>query len=66
MRMEYRILVGKLEGKRPLKRPGPRWVSNVKVNLKEIGCEGMKWIHVAQDRIQCSSFFSTVINPRLL
>jgi hypothetical protein len=38
----YRILVGKLEGKRPLERPRRRWVDNIKMNLREIRWGGMK------------------------
>jgi hypothetical protein len=30
-RNAYRILVGKLEGKRPLGRPRRRWVNNIKI-----------------------------------
>jgi hypothetical protein len=33
----YRILVGKPEGKRPLRRPRRRWVDNIKMDLREIG-----------------------------
>jgi hypothetical protein len=39
----YRILVGKPEGKRPLGRPRHRWVDNIKMNLREIGWDGMVW-----------------------
>jgi hypothetical protein len=37
----YRILVGKPEGKRPLGRPRRRWVDNIKIDLREIGWDGM-------------------------
>jgi hypothetical protein len=41
-RSTYRILVGKLEGKRPLGRPRRRWVDNIKINLRErMGCYGL-------------------------
>jgi hypothetical protein len=43
----YRVLVGKPEGKRPLRRPRRRWV-----DLREIGGDGMGWIDLAQDRDQ--------------
>jgi hypothetical protein len=46
----YRILVGKPEGKRPLGRPRRRWVDNIKMDLREIGWDGMDWIDLAQDR----------------
>ena len=45
----YRILVGKPEGKRPLGRPRRRWEDNIKMDLQEVGCEGMDWIERAQD-----------------
>jgi hypothetical protein len=36
----YRILVGKLEGKKPLSRPRRRWMDNVKMDLRDIGWGG--------------------------
>jgi hypothetical protein len=49
----YRILVGKPEGKRPLRRSRHRWVNNIKMDLREIGLGGMYEIDLAQDRDQC-------------
>jgi hypothetical protein len=49
-RNAYRILVGKPEGKRPLGRPTRRWVDNIKMDLTEIGWDGMDWIDLAQNR----------------
>jgi hypothetical protein len=46
----YRVLVGKLEGKRQLGRPGLRWEDNIKMELQEVGCGGMDWIELAQNR----------------
>jgi hypothetical protein len=46
----YRVLVGKLEGKRPLGRPRRRWEENITMYLPEVGCGGMDWIELAQDR----------------
>jgi len=46
----YRVLVGKPKEKRPLGRPRRRWEGSIKKDLKEIGCGGMDWIHLAQDR----------------
>jgi hypothetical protein len=40
-RNTYRILVGKKEGKRPLGRPRRRWVKEVKMDLREMGWNGM-------------------------
>jgi hypothetical protein len=46
----YRILVGMPEGKRPLGRRRRRWVDNIKMDIREIGWDGMDWIDVAQNR----------------
>jgi hypothetical protein len=46
----YRVLVGKPEGKRPLGRPRCRWEDNIKMDLQKVGCGGMDWIGLAQDR----------------
>jgi hypothetical protein len=48
----YRILVGKPEGRRPRGRPRNRWRNNMKMDLREIGWDGMDWIDLAQDRDQ--------------
>jgi hypothetical protein len=44
-RNAYKILVGNPEGKRPFTRPRCIWKENIKVDLKEIRCEGVDWIH---------------------
>ena len=49
-RVVYRVLVGKSEGKRPLGRHRSRWEGNIKMDLQEVGCGGMDWIEMAQDR----------------
>jgi hypothetical protein len=46
----YRLLVGKPEGKRPLRKPGWRWVDNIKMDLAGIECGVVDWIDMAQDR----------------
>jgi hypothetical protein len=46
-RNAYSILVGKLEGKRPLGRPRRRWMGNIKIYLREVGWDGMDWLHLA-------------------
>jgi hypothetical protein len=48
-RNAYRMLVGIPEGKRPLGRTRHRWVDNIKMDLREIGWDGMDWIDLAQD-----------------
>jgi hypothetical protein len=42
-RNAYRLLVGKPEEKRPLRRPRRRWVDNIKMDLREIGWDGLDW-----------------------
>jgi hypothetical protein len=64
-RNKYRILVGKLEGKRPLGRPRRRWVDNIKMDLREIGWDGIYWINLAQGRDQWRAPVNTVINHRV-
>jgi hypothetical protein len=61
----YGVLVGRSEGKRPLGRPRRRWEDNIKMDLREIGTDGAKWIRLAQHRIQWRSFVSTVMNLRV-
>jgi len=46
----YRIVVGKPEGKRPLGRPRRRWEDNIKMDLQEVGCGGVDWTELVQDR----------------
>ena len=41
---------GNPQGKRPLGRPRSRWEDDIKMLLQEVGCEGMDWIELAQDR----------------
>ena len=43
----YRVLVGKPEGRRPLRRPRRRWVDNIRMDLQEVGCGYMDWIGLA-------------------
>ena len=39
----HRVLVGKPEGRRPLGRPRRRWEDNIKMDLQEVGCQGLDW-----------------------
>jgi hypothetical protein len=59
-RNAYRILVGKLEGKRPIGRH--MLVDNIKMDLREIAWGGMVWIHLVQDRDQWRALVNTVMN----
>jgi len=61
----YRVLVGKPEGKRPLERPRLRWEENIKMDLQEVGCGGMDWIYVAQDRDRWRARVNAVMNFRV-
>jgi len=61
----YRILVGKPEGKRPLGRPRRRWGDNIKMGLQEVGCGGMDWIDLAQDRDRWRALVNAVMNLRV-
>jgi hypothetical protein len=58
----YRVLVGKPEGKRPLRRPRCRWEDNIKMDLQEVECGGMDWIWLAQDRDRWRAIMNMVMN----
>jgi len=64
-RCVYRVLVGKSEGKRPLGRPKLRWEDNIKMDLQEVGCGGMDWIDLAQDRDKWRALANAVMNLRV-
>jgi len=61
----YRVLVGKPEGKRPLGRSRRRWEDNIKLGLHEVGCGGMDWIELAQDRDRWRALVNAVMNHRV-
>jgi hypothetical protein len=56
------ILIGKREGKRPLRRPNRRWLNNFKMDLRETGCGGLDCIYLGQDRDQRKVLVNTVMN----
>jgi hypothetical protein len=57
-----RVLVGKPEGKGPLGKPGGRWEDNFKMAFQEVGCGGMDWIELAQDRDRWRVLVNAVMN----
>jgi hypothetical protein len=61
-RNAYRSLVGKPEGKRPLRRPRRKWENNIKMDLREIIWGGMDWIDLAQDMDQWRAVVNRVMN----
>ena len=61
----FRVLVGKPEGKRPLGRPRRRWEDNIEMDRQEVGCGGMDWIDLAQDRERCRAVVNAVMNFRV-
>ena len=58
----YKVVVGKPEGQRPLGRHGHRWEDNIKMDLQEVGCGGMDWIKLAQDRDRWQAVVNVVMN----
>jgi hypothetical protein len=62
----YNIFVGRPEGKRPLERPWCRWEDNIRMDLTEIGWEGVDCVHLAKDRHQWRAVVNTVMNLRVL
>jgi hypothetical protein len=64
-RNAYRILVGEPEEKRPLGRAKSRWVDSIKMDLRDIGWDGVDWIDMGQDRDQWRALVNTVLNLRV-
>ena len=64
-RWVYRVLLGKPEGRRSLRRPRGRWVDNIRMDLQEVGCGYMDWIGLAQDRDRWRTLESAVMNLRV-
>jgi hypothetical protein len=61
----YKILVRKPEGKRPLGRPRLRWEDNIRMDPREIGWEGVDWIHMVQDKDLWLTPVSLIMNHRV-
>ena len=57
--------MGKPAGKSPTGRPRRRWEDNIKMDLQEVGCEGMDWIELAQDRDRWRALVNAVMNLRV-
>jgi hypothetical protein len=65
IRSVYKILIGKPEGKKPVGRPGRRWVDNIKMDIRETGLQGVDWLHLAQDRDRRWAVVNTVMYLRI-
>ena len=61
----YRVMVGKPEGNRHLGRPRRRWEDNIKMDLQDVGCGGVDWIELAQDKDRWRALVRAVMNLRL-
>jgi len=57
--------VGKPEGKRPLGRARHGWEDIIKMDIQEVGCGGMDWIELAQDRDRWRALVNAVMNIRV-
>ena len=60
-----RVLVGKPQGKRPLGRPRHRWEDNIKMDLREVGCNPGECIDLSEDRDQWRAYIRAVMNLRV-
>ena len=58
-------LMEKHEGKKPLGRPRRKWQDNIKMDLQEVGCEGIDWFDLDQDRDRWRAVANAVMNLRV-
>ena len=58
----YRVLLGKLDGRKQVGRPRHRWVDNIRMDVQEVGCGFMDWTGLAQDRDSWWTLVSAVMN----
>ena len=58
--------MGKPERRRILGRPKRRWENNIKIDLREVGCGGMDWIELVQDKARLWALVNAVMNLRVL
>jgi hypothetical protein len=61
----YRISIEKPEGKRPLERPRHRWEDNIRMDLREVGWEGVDLVRLTQDSDQWQALVNTVMKLRV-
>jgi len=59
------VLVGRPGGKRSLGKPRSRWDDNIKTDLQEVGCGGVDWMELAQDRERWRALVNAVMNFRV-
>jgi hypothetical protein len=48
-----------------IRKPRRRWVDNIKIDLREIGCDGIDWNDLAQDRDKWRALVNTAMNLRV-
>ena len=60
-RVAYLVLVGKHEGKVPLRRPRRRWEDNIKMHIEEVGWEGVDWINLVQGKVRWLAVVNAVM-----
>jgi hypothetical protein len=64
IRTSNKIIVGRPEGNRPVGRNGCRSEDSIKIDLKDILCEDVNWIHLPQDRVQRPALVNSITNIR--